>query len=251
MKENIKRNDLKTNFLKQSIIRIDYDYLFEGNLEKIVEKMYPILNKNGYKMDSNLEERESLKEEFSSFTNIQKDIKIDITRKFTVFTINYHQYENFEKINEIFDKLIDILKNIRKGFSINRVGERKKNYYILKDITKINDYFEEKIISLNELIKKDNLVLKDNMECFMYQQYKVNQKITVSNGVLINEKNEQEEVYQITLDIDIYNDNIEENQINLLEINECIFNIYISALKEEFLLNLKEKEYEDGVIFKI
>ena len=43
MKESIKRNDLKTNFLKQSIIRIDYDYLFEGNLEKILEEMYHII----------------------------------------------------------------------------------------------------------------------------------------------------------------------------------------------------------------
>lgn len=43
MKESIKRNDLKTNFLKQSIIRIDYDYLFEGNLEKILEEMHHII----------------------------------------------------------------------------------------------------------------------------------------------------------------------------------------------------------------
>ena len=177
--------------------------------------MYPILNQNGYKMDSNPKERENLKEEISSFTNFKKDIKIDITRNFTVFTINYHQYENFEKINEIFDKLINILKNIREGFSINRVGERKKNYYILKDITRINDYFEEKIISLNELIQKDNLVLKENTEYFTYKQYKVNQKINVSNGLLVNEKNEQVEVYQITLDIDVYDDNKEENNINL------------------------------------
>ena len=39
-KEKIKRKELKSNFLRQMIIRVDYDYLFDEDIENIVKKRY-------------------------------------------------------------------------------------------------------------------------------------------------------------------------------------------------------------------
>ena len=51
-KEKIKRKELKSNFLRQMIIRVDYDYLFDEDIENIVKKRYKELIESGYKMNS-------------------------------------------------------------------------------------------------------------------------------------------------------------------------------------------------------
>lgn len=43
-KEKIKRKELKSNFLRQMIIRVDYDYLFDEDIENIVKKKIQRVN---------------------------------------------------------------------------------------------------------------------------------------------------------------------------------------------------------------
>lgn len=269
-KKSIKREDLKSNFLKQMIIRIDYDYLFEEDIEMIVKKSYSQLIESGYKMNSktlaeyninvNIENltsdekngismKNNNKEEFSSF--IKDNIVIDITKNFATLTVNYKKFEQFEDIIEDFSKIIEEIKIVRKGLEIKRIGIRKINFYIFKNIKNINDYFETNIFSFNELEEKnESLMVKQTIESFKYKNYKINELGNISRGILKNGKKKDLKVYQIVLDIDVYDDENTEKDINLREMNDIVFDIYKSALNIKFLEKLKEENYKDEVIIK-
>ena len=259
--------------MKQTIIRLDYDYLFEDEIERIVKNSINFLTEKKYKMNSrtlseykinvNMEQlnvdnnqafnmQENNKEEFSSFINKEKDTTINITKNFTTMTVKYNSFEKFENLIEEFNEIVDKIKNIREGFSFNRIGIRKTNFYILKDINQINNYFETNTLDFNKLITdKNKIITKNSMESFLYSDYKVNQMCNTARGVLTDkEKNKEEQVYQVILDIDVYKDEIKDNEINLKDMNDKLFKIYKSALNVDFLENLKKENYDDGVIIR-
>lgn len=279
IKDTIKRGDLKTTFLKQMIMRLDYDYLFEEEIEKIVKDIYNYLREKGYRMNSetmaqfdislNIENMKSNmnstildnmnvakdnRESFSSFVNEEVGIRVEITRSFTTMTFNYKNFKPFEELVEDFTKIIEPIIKIREKFEIKRVGLRKINYYILKDINKIDCYFEPYVIDFNDLIKRslNQVIGKNIVESFFMDNYKVNQNINISNGILTTADRQDTKVYQIILDFDVYDDNnVDCGTINLLDMNDKLFKLYKSALKRDFLLNLRKEDYIDEEIIKI
>ncbi|MCI8396868.1 MAG: TIGR04255 family protein [Clostridia bacterium] len=271
-KEQFKRKDLKSNFLKQMIIRIDYDYLFEKDMENIVQNSYSYLIDNDYKMKSStlaefkvdlntinktsdnnnvVRVDNSDKEEFFSFVKDENNIVIDITRNFATMTVNYEKFIYFNNLIEEFSKVVEKIKNIRKGLEIKRIGIRKINMYILKDINKINEYFETNLFSLHALLEdKESLLAKQTLERFMMGEYKVNELCNISQGILADENGKQQTAYQVIVDIDVYDDIVKNNEICLEKINEEVFKVYKSALKIEFLEKLKKENYQDEVLIK-
>ena len=262
-KEKIKRKELKSNFLRQMIIRVDYDYLFDEDIENIVKKRYKELIESGYKMNSktlaeyninvninNLTEKENNsvsmknnnKEEYSSFK--KENIVIDITRNFATITAEYKKFESFEAIVSDFSKIIEEIRNVREGLEIKRIGIRKINSYLFKDINRINDYFEPTLFSFNELEKNEkSLMVKQTIESFKYKDYKINELGNISKGIITNPNGEKFDAYQVVLDIDVYNDKDIKEKINLEEMNNVVFEVYKSALNINFLENLKKENY--------
>ena len=47
-KKAIARESLKSNFLRQTIIRLDYDMLFDKDIKEYVENIYPYLIDKNY-----------------------------------------------------------------------------------------------------------------------------------------------------------------------------------------------------------
>lgn len=272
-KNNIKRTDLKSDFLKQMIIRIDYDYLFKEDIESIVKNCYDYLIDNDYKMNSKtlaefninvdienltsednggINMKDNNKEVFSSFVKKENNIVIDITKNFTTMTVNYNNFVRFNQLIEDFSKITGEIKKVRKGIEIKRVGIRKFNFYILKDISKINEYFEQNLFDFNKMVEdKNDFIVKQTIESFKFENYKVNELGNITKGILTNENKEKSKVYQVVLDIDVYDDEIENNDIHLEKMNEVLFNVYKSALNINFLEKLKKENYEDEVIMKI
>ena len=62
---------------------------------------------------------------------------------------------------------------------------------------------------------------------------------------------QEEERYRIILDLDIYDDQIQENEIDIEKMNANLFELYKANLKEEFLNNLKSENYENEEILKV
>ena len=272
VKTEIKRTDLKTTFLRQMIIRLDYDYLFEEDIEKIVKESYKYLIENGYKMNSktlsefninldinNLEQIENNeirinnnnnKEEYSSF--IKNNVVIDITKNFATMTVDYEKFILFEQLERDFFNIAVKIINVREGLEIKRIGIRKINSYLFKSIDKINKYFEKGLFCIDPIIKENKVFnVKQVIENFMLGKYKVNEIGNISKGLITKDNQEQFDAYQVILDIDVYDDIVEKNEINLKEINELIFNIYVSALNIDFLEKLKKENYNDEEFIKI
>ena len=123
--------------------------------------------------------------------------------------------------------------------------------YILKDINKINEYFETNLFSLHALLEdKESLLAKQTLERFMMGEYKVNELCNISQGILADENGKQQTAYQVIVDIDVYDDIVKNNEICLEKINEEVFKVYKSALKIEFLEKLKKENYQDEVLIK-
>ena len=269
-KEDIKREDLKSNFLKQSILRVDYDYLFDENLETIIKNLNLYLNKEKFRMISKtmaefefnvdinkLIQEEQIginkgkKEKFPSFINEDRNIIIDISRNFTTITVEYKEKKPFEEIIEIFNKIICEIKKVREGINLNRIGIRKINLYLLKNIENINKYFEENTFNFNKQINLNKIFIKKQLETFEYNNYKVNLNSELNKGI-ITENNKDSEAYRIMIDIDVYNDDtLDGNEIDLQTMNQSLFEIYKSSLKSEFLEKLKENNYKNEELIKI
>ena len=82
-------------------------------------------------------------------------------------------------------------------------------------------------------------------------EYGIN-KYTIKDALLkFTGANRRFELVGSYHDIDIYDETIQNNKIDLGRMNDGIFKIYKSNLKEEFLNNLKEKNYENEELFKL
>ena len=191
-------------------------------------------------------------EEFISFINESQNITIDITKNFASLTINYTQNVDFDIIAEIFNKIAEEIKSAREDIRLNRIGIRKVNLYIFKTLENINEYFEETLFNFNELIEKNKISIKQQLESYIYDNYKVNQNSEIQKGILVdNLTMQEEERYRIILDLDIYDDQIQENEIDIEKMNANLFELYKANLKEEFLNNLKSENYENEEILKV
>ncbi len=269
-KNTITRQSLKSNFLRQTIIRIDHDMLFDKDIQNYIESIYPYLIENGYKMNSNtmsnynvninMEELNNIAnsintntENYTSFKNEMKDIIIDITKEATILTISYNKYETFEEIYRVFSQLVEVLSKIRVGFSFNRIGLRKINVFFIKNIQNINNYLEETAFCLTNFInnKPINFEVKNIIETFKIEEYKVNKNVTAAKGVFLDENKQEKEAYQVMLDIDIYNDEMRDNTENIMNMNDIVFEIYKDSLKYKFLEDLKNENYRDEEILNI
>lgn len=268
-KNKIERKELKSNFLKKSILRLDYDYLFEENMEEIIKNLNPYLNNEGFRMkaktmaelstningDKLIQEEQIIfnktkQEKFPSYISEDQNVILDISRNFTTITVNYKENKPFEEIMEIFNRIISEIRKVREGLNLNRIGIRKINLYLLKNIENINNYFEESIFSFNSQDLK-KVLLKQQLEVFNYNSYKVNLRSEINQGVITENENKESIAYRVSLDIDVYDDVLEKNQIDLKTMNQDLFEIYKSNLKVEFLEDLKKENYKNEELIKL
>ena len=267
-KQDITREKLKSNFLKQAIIRLDYDYLFEEQLEGVIKKLYDSFMKKSYRMNSgtleglninvNMEQlmknedagidfKRKESEPFSSFKNKEENIQIDITKRYSTITVLYEnnkKFKNFEKIIEKYNEISNAILNIREGLSFQRIGIKKTNFYILTNLNNINTYFEESLFKLNNM--NETLENKKQEEIFYSGKYTIKQDSEITKVNLINKSNGKEiPAYKIVINIDTYNDKVEPKNIELENLNNTLFNVYKENLKEDFLNDLLKENYKN------
>ncbi len=274
-KVEIKRDDLKSDFLKQTIVRIDYDYMFDEYVEKTMKNIDSFLAGKGYTIRNNFMSQFGLKvdvekltndinanlmdniniesdkrEKFNSFINEEKHIKIDITREYSAITIEYQKHIHFDEISKIYNKIVEELYKSRNNLQIKRVGLRKINIYMMKNIDKRNDYFEKHIFPFSSKnLPTYKFVGKNSFDNFLYNGYTVNQIANIAQGYL--QKNEDEKLlYQLALDIDIYVEN-PLKEVSVEDMNNKLFEIYKNSLTEKFLNKLLSDKFEDEEIFKL
>lgn len=274
-KNKIKRADLKSDFLKQTIVRIDYDYMFDEYVENTMKNVDKYLNDKGYTIKNSFVSQFGLKvdfdklntdmnmniidtinvesdkrEKFVSFINEEKHIKIDITREYSAITVDYVKHIHFDEICEIFNKIVEELHKARKNLQIKRIGLRKVNIFILNNIEQIEKYFEKDVFVFSSSnLDTYKFVGKNSYDNYIYKDYMVNQIANIAQGYL-QTNGESKLMNQLALDFDIYKENPKED-VSLEDMNNSLFEIYKNSLTENFLNELTKEEFNNEEIFKI
>lgn len=286
MKGNVRRSDLKYNFLKKVIIRLDYTGVLDSDLEETVKNIKDFLFscgfvnlKEGYinEIDFDIKDPELIETQLAIPINELKKNKsyifstensqqtVQITKFYALISVDFEKYIKFEVFQEIFSKMVKIIKENNKFLRMLRLGLRKINSCILLDLMRLNDYFDEKYF--NNIVKylnfdgfNINIMNSRTIDSFTINNRNVNYIRYITQGVL-NNNDEQKEAYQVVLDIDVYIrdkdrlkmifDNEENLNTELVNINTLLFELYIHALKDDFIQQLIHTGVDENIILGV
>lgn len=271
-KNDVKRENLKNNFLKNIIVRFDYTGISEVELDSIIAKVKPIFKNDGYnklkeeyltEMDFRLQDPESIetdglpvkeirKKRAYVFINDEKGIECKLSTQFTFVSIQSQKYISFSEYSKTLMNVITTLKNEVEFLNCIRFGIRKVNQCIIKDIYSINQYFDTKFFQIYGLDSGNTPKLFENKDCFVTGKYNVN----LTRMVIMGEYDD-EVAYQVVLDSDIYitkSEDINElfnGDTEITTMNEKLFALYKEALTETFIEKLGKEDYSDSNIIGV
>lgn len=263
---SIKRSDLKYNFLKNIIIRVDVQGVFEPEMEELLTKIKSYLKDKGFsrygrkqenKIEINVAGNEShpttLKKvknyDIHSFANDDAGYVLDVSSRFICLNVNSTCYLPFEHYSSIVLGIVKIYSENIDFFSTTRIGLRKINICMVKNKNSISKYFAPTYFGHFNTINKRDILFSNRQDVFHISNNKVNLNYKIEKG-----HNGEELLYKITLDTDIYVDDaseiskIADYSKKFDEMNDLIFDIYIESLTNEFqrvLLGETEPFFDD------
>ena len=139
---NIQRKDFKYNFLKNIIIRFDFQGVFEPELENILPDIKPYLKeknftrynkRNDNTINININDMQPpifnnfQNQIIHSFVNDDSGYMLDISNNFICLNIRSTTYSPFEEYAKLISDIIKIYKEKIDFFTITRIGIRKIN----------------------------------------------------------------------------------------------------------------------------
>lgn len=250
---HIVRTDFHFNFLKNIIVRIDFQGVFEPEMEKILTLIKPIVKDRGFSRYlkkknnqiqinvGNLNSQDSSlskivqSREIHSFVNEDRGYVLDLASGFVCLNINSTSYTPFEDYSNLILEIAEIYKSNIDFVSINRVGVRKINVCMFENKENIKEFFSPDYFGYFKAIPNTNTLSSSRRDTFGIELYKVNLSCNIEQG-----SSERKTLYKVSLDSDIYVDNADkiEEGFDFLQMNNILFNIYVSSLTEKFLAGL-------------
>lgn len=271
-KNELVRQDLKRNFLKQIIFRFDFSGVAEAEIESILPQIKELLLKCGYtkfdidmatEFDFQLDDPETVekkgigvrdvrKHKVYVFQNEDPGIVLKISSAFALIEISNKKYINFMEYSTSLLEVMRLFNRDIPFFCADRCGLRKINSCIIHDIRDINNYFEKKYYSILMYCDESKTKTYYAKDCLSLNEYSLNIIRSVING-----QANGKDAYQIVLDLDIYlqgDDEIKQlinKNTSLQEMNQTIFNVYKDALTEQFIEELQNGRFIDEKIMGI
>ena len=201
-------------------------------------------------------------EETKSYTffDTERKVKLSVNKYFVLIEVLPEKYDNFEDYRNVFNDVVKVIKEKNtEYFKCTRIGFRKVNGIIIKNLEKINDYFEEGVISpCYRFFEEASEIQSVYTNSFLVDGVAFNLKRMILGGVFQGKK-----AYQIILDIDGYmnespelNRIIEENDLlrTTESINDKIFDIFKTSLKQNFLKKIRDhitiRDVVNGINYK-
>ncbi|MGL5751412.1 MAG: TIGR04255 family protein [Paraclostridium sp.] len=282
----VTRESLKYNFLRRSIIRIDYSGIVDikSGLDQIhnefpkygfVKMVEAFIQEAEFQLDDpvmiesqgSIPIKEIQKTETFKYATKDEDMILEINRFFTTLNINSTKYRDFNEYIDIFSNIVSLIKSKHTFMNPLRLGVRKINDCILLNKDKFDYFFNEKYFrdiakdlqndGMN--MKKLNTSISDNIykDDISYNYIRNCTEGTLSDGIKTIEG------YQVVIDIDGYTQNSDKlnNVISnkseidnlLININEDLFDFYKFTLSNKFI-ELLQKEginFEDEEILGV
>lgn len=245
MERKLERNNFKKNFLKEIIMRLDFQGVLQAEMEKILIKVKPYLKEkafNRYNEKINNQaviEGVSIKEATSqivySFMNENSGYTLDMSTTSIVLSVKSVGYSPFEAYSAIFSYVASVYVKEIDFFTVTRFGFRKINFCFIKNLEQIGTYFESKYYGVEEPISEFDIGSVNRTSRLSDGKKNVNLRYIIEQGEI-----NQDTYFKITLDSDIYS--TDENTINhilgersdLAAINDILFAIYCGAITEHF-----------------
>ena len=267
--EGIKRETFKFNFLKQIIIRLDFQGVLQTEMENILLQVKPFLKErkfNRYEQKINNEVDIDLNNSVfqqnnpikavrnvitHSFVNEDKGYVIELSTNYVCLKVNAIKYVSFEEYSDTFMGIVNIYKTSIDFLTLKRFGLRKINFCFFNNKSCINKYFQKNYFDCFDLFEGTDIYASEKKTNFRFEECKINLLTYIEQGLLGEKK-----VYKTTLDLDVYLDqteNIEKvifEEKGIANLNEKLFLIYIDALTDEFgkMLSNDETVWTDEII---
>lgn len=276
------RSEIKHNFLKQIIFRLDYEGLMEADVEKCIlslrQKFYDVgfekmdnRTENQFdvqiKMDLNIPDENQFsinsnnKSIVYSFSSEKKEI-LEISKSFFTLTVDIDQkYETFDKYLSLLAESIETIKSTSPYFQVLRIGLRKINICLLDDLARLSNYFTRAAFNIDDVIKQfeDCDCVASNMVTVLSKNnYQINYVRNIQEGVMQQDNGTQKTMYQVVVDIDVFKEGnreilsllCDEQMIkDTLETQNTIeFGVFIKSLSDELIEALKQDTFQDTAI---
>lgn len=276
------RSEIKHNFLKQIIFRLDYEGVMEADVEGCILSLRQDFYNAGFtkmgkrtenqfdlqvKMDLNLPEENQFslsnnnKNLIYTFSSENKEI-LEISKSFFTLTVDIDQiYETFDKYITLLTESIAKIKLASPYFQALRIGLRKINICFLEDISDLPIYFTDAAFNINNVMEQfpDYDCPASNMVTILSKDnYQANYVRNIQEGVMQQEDGSQKTTYQIVIDVDVFKEGnreilpmLSEKQTikeNLKRQNTIEFEIFIKSLSDKLIEDLKQENFQNEAI---
>lgn len=259
----ITRKDLRYNFLKNIILRLDFQGVFDSEMDCVMRKVKTLAKESGFLKyeektasqigitigDSELLQNcnntlnRSNKRTYC-FINETRGYRLDISSGYICMNVNSAHYIPFDEYSKIFESLITIFRANIDFFTPKRLGLRKVNECLIPNKNVIYECFNRDCFCYYDDSNADT-IMSNHTDVFNIEPYRINLISRLDQGKNI----EGDTLYRTQLDIDVYLDAEEDiarvlNDEKIQEMNQLTFDIYIHSLNKNFIEALKsEKDF--------
>lgn len=253
-KSKLQRADFHYNFLKNIIVRLDFQGVLEAELEQVLPEVKRYLKskefdryaeKNNNQINIELTNIDGIQEctpfkgvrnqRIYSFTNDDKGYTLDVSTDFICLNINSTTYIPFEEYQMLVPDIASILREKIDFFTVKRYGIRKINVCLVNKKENIRTLFSNERFGYFNGLPEIATLASGHRDTFSTENFRINLTCDINQG-----KANNAEVYRVSLDIDVYLDDKEKIEMVLsandeaLKMNDLIFAIYLDALTNEF-----------------
>lgn len=202
-REGINRSSFKHNFLKQIIIRLDFQGILQAEMEKVLLQVKPYLKEKGfnrYEQQINNEVDLDINPNgifnavnavkdirnivIHSFVNDNNGYIVDLSIKHICIKVNAAKYVPFEEYSSIFMDISNVYETTIDFFTIKRFGLRKINFCFVKDIKCINKYFNRRYFDCYDLFAESEIFASEKKENISIDSCKLNLLCDIEQGKL-------------------------------------------------------------------
>lgn len=280
----------KQYLLKKFLVRIDFDQAQDIDVDNAIQKVRDKFFDDGYKLFQNVVPLTSIQQENEFSLNgdsqfippvsiinetvreylFKKELQsIKFSNKYLIIEdlIN-NDYKGSKSYSQLIYYLMDAIHNENAYLTLTRIGLRKFDSLIFKEMKNIDMYFDSKVFNQKDSLMKyqnfGNIISDASSRISIISKEKSckgNIRTEIQTGEYTETRNDTGEIsktgqaIQAILDIDIYKDSFENkesftdyilNIYNLL--NEESYSIYKSALTEKFYNSLLNGTVNDSNI---
>ena len=253
MNRKLERNQLKKNFLKEIIMRLDFQGVLQTEMEKVLLRVKPYLKEKAFNRYNEKVNNQAVIEGISikdatsqivySFMDENSGYTLDLSATSIVLSVKTVGYSPFENYSEIFSYVASVYKDEIDFFTVVRFGFRKINFCFVKELDQIGNYFESKYYGVEEPITEFDIATVNRTSRLSDGKKNINLRYIIEQGEI-----DCDLYFKVTLDSDIYSTDEETiiramaDKNELSAINETLFRIYCGVISDQLMAILLSED---------